>query len=71
MLFSAKYLFIGSIELGSDDFISVDGKNLHATKNPGNVFSEGIGCKCNCRGVCEPKGCKNMFGRKIQSKSIL
>jgi hypothetical protein len=36
----------------------------------GNDYSETGGCKCNCKGECEPKGCLGLTGRRISSRSI-
>ena len=36
----------------------------------GNDYSETGGCKCDCRGECEPKGCQGLTGRRISSRSI-
>ena len=66
-----QQLFAVDIKLRSGVSIPDNGKNSTATNNSGYDLSEGIGCKCNCRGVCEPEGCQNIFGRILQSRSIL
>ena len=36
----------------------------------GNDLAEAGGCKCNCKGECEPKGCHGLKGRRLQSRSL-
>lgn len=36
----------------------------------GNDLAEVGGCRCNCKGECEPKGCQGLKGKKLQSRTI-
>ena len=68
-------LYIVAKSSKEDEGHSLSPKTLYSSRNvtprnTGTGLTGVVGCKCNCKGKCEPRGCQGYTRRSIKRKTI-